>query len=120
MSKTRILVIDDEKTVRNTLQKLLLLLDCEVVTAKDGIAGLEAYNAHLPDIVITDLGMPGKNGLELIADIKGRDPEQKILAITGLEEEFVQRALEAGADGLIQKPFGFGELEETIDHWRKR
>ena len=66
MPKARILVVEDDDMARDMLEKLLIHLGHEVIIAKDGITGLQAYDAHLPDIVISDLGMPHKTGLELI------------------------------------------------------
>jgi len=70
MPGAKILIIDDETQIRGFFQALLLRLGYEAITAEDGIAGLEAYYAHLPELVIVNIFMPCKNGLEVIQEIR--------------------------------------------------
>ncbi len=79
----KVLIIDDEDSVRKLLTKMLEKNGYAVLTAKDGIQGIERYKKELPDLTITDLIMPEKEGLELIREIKAMDPEAKIIAMSG-------------------------------------
>ena len=114
MSKARILVIDDDATIRTVMQRLLGRVGYEVFLSEDGCSGLEAYDAQLPDLVITDYRMPRKDGLEVIAEIKSRNPEQKVLLVAASSEGVHREAIAAGADGIIEKPFEIRELAGKI------
>lgn len=65
----KILVIDDDKQMSNLIRKLLIRDGHEVFTAQDGIEGVQSFHQIKPDLIITDIVMPNKNGIELIADI---------------------------------------------------
>ena len=77
----RILVIDDEEIVRDMLRNLLQHADYEVTEAPDGDEGVRLYQAERPDLLITDVFMPGRNGLEVIKELREEDPDAKIIAI---------------------------------------
>jgi len=117
MSGTKILVIDDDATIRTLFQAAIPYFGYDVITAEDGVVGLEAYYEHSPDLVITDLLMPRKDGLEVISEIKSKNPDQTIFAIVAILGEMTERAREAGADEVIQKPFSITKLKEKIEQW---
>ena len=77
----RILVIDDEEIVRDMLRNLLQHAGYEVTEAPDGDEGVRLYQAERPDLLITDVFMPGRNGLEVIKELREEDPDAKIIAI---------------------------------------
>ncbi len=101
-----ILIIDDEAEIRESLQTLLELEDYRVQAAGSGEEGLVAIASHPFDLVLLDFALPGKNGLEVLADIRERDPELAVIMITayGTVENAVN-AMQAGAANFIQKPW---------------
>ena len=106
----RILVIDDEEQIRTLLKKALEELGHEVAKASDGDAGLHLFRENPSDLVITDLMMPKKNGLETIRDLRAEFPDAKIIAMTGFDPARLSMALELGAVEAIEKPFHIKEL----------
>ena len=106
----RILVIDDEEIVRDMLRNLLQHAGHQVTEAPDGNEGLRLYRAEPPDLLITDVFMPGKNGIQVIKEVRGEDPDAKIIAIAAHALEGIPLAEEAGADRAIGKPFDVHEL----------
>ena len=79
----RILVIDDDPLVRRTMERLLQKSGYEVRLAVDGIEGLRAFRTQRPDLVITDIIMPQKEGLDTIRLLRTWSPDVKIIAISG-------------------------------------
>lgn len=80
---TKILIIDDEELIRKMLKKVLEQNGYEVLDAFNGIQGIDLYKEHKPDIVITDLLMPEKEGLETIKELIELDSGVRIIAISG-------------------------------------
>ena len=110
-----ILVIEDDKPVRNMLRNLLEGEGHQVIEACEGDEGLQLYRAQSPDLVITDIHMPGKDGLEVIKEVRADAPEAKIIAIAAHVLEMLPRAKELGADRTIGKPFDVNELLEMVE-----
>jgi CheY-like chemotaxis protein len=104
----KILVIDDNVVVRNTLVQILESEGYEVVSAEDGRRGLTVYRSEKPDLVITDIIMPEKEGIETIRDIRGLSPDAKIIAISGGgrigSTDFLKIARQLGASDVLAKP----------------
>ena len=73
LGQTSILLVDDESEIRLYLTRLLQKYTSDISVAKDGIEALEIYKSTKPDIVITDIRMPNKDGIELLKDIKDID-----------------------------------------------
>ncbi len=105
----KILVIDDEAPVRYALARILRKGGYDVAMADDGEHGLAIFRKERPDLVICDLMMPHRNGLETIAQIRRESPAMKIIAISGgmrvFNVEGLATALENGANEVIVKPF---------------
>ena len=107
----RILVVDDEVSILNTLEILLRREGFEVSVAKSGREALERFEESPPDVVLTDIRMPGVTGLDLLAQIRERDPETPVILMTA--QASLQSAVQAvnqGAFYYLQKPFVNGEL----------
>jgi len=116
--KSRVLVIDDEETVRNVIGKALLQGNHEVSLAKDGEEGLKLFQEKGFDLVLTDLGMPGISGWDVGKIIKRIDPKVKIGMITGWGLEINQEKMkEHGIDFLIAKPFEIDKILQTISEY---
>lgn len=107
-SRYRVLVVDDEASIRELLSKTLELADYEVETAADGDAALAMVRdgSQAFDLVMADLKMPGMDGLMLIRQIKGLRPELPVIIITGFSTEVSAiEAVNLGVAGYLTKPF---------------
>ena len=106
-----ILVIDDEQGILETLRILLKNEGFDVTTAQGGKAGLEQLKNSAPDIVLTDLKMPGVTGIEILSAVRGQDPETPVILMTA--QASLQTAIQAvneGAFYYIQKPFSNDDM----------
>jgi two-component system KDP operon response regulator KdpE len=111
---TRVLVVDDEPDVRNAVRRGLELMGYELETADDGSEGVAKVENWHPDVVLMDLAMPEMGGLSAIEEIRTWSLVPIIvLSVMGEEPDKV-RALEAGADDYLTKPFGMQELNARI------
>ena len=111
---SKILVIDDDTMVRNTLSAILRHHGYEVELAVNGKQGLAAFRTGAPDLVITDIIMPEKEGIETIIEMRRDRPDAKIIAISGGgrvgNADFLRMAKTLGATAVIAKPFSPQEL----------
>jgi PAS domain S-box-containing protein len=101
----KLLLIDDEPDILRVLSMSLRADGYDVVTAENGSAGLTAFEKEDPDIVITDIKMPGMGGIEVLGKIKEREPDAEVIIITGHGD--IDNAIEAlkfGASDYINKP----------------
>jgi two-component system KDP operon response regulator KdpE len=111
---TRILVVDDEAEVRAAVRRGLELMGYEIEMASDGLEGVSKVESWRPDLVLLDLAMPKMGGLSAIENIRGWSKVPIIvLSVMGEQGDKV-RALEAGADDYLTKPFGLAELHARI------
>jgi DNA-binding response OmpR family regulator len=110
----KILVIDDNPAFRYSLAGALGKGGYQVVMADDGEHGLVVFRNENPDLVICDLVMPRRNGIDTIQQIRRESPAMKIIAISGgavmMNVEGLATALESGADDVIVKPFDSEDL----------
>src|SRR5262245_55568734 len=113
-----ILVIDDELFMLEFVRKILESAQHKVLVANSADSGLDAYRAHKPDLVITDLIMPEKDGLEAIQEMRKENPAARIIAISGGGRSGYTNALEAakafGAQETVRKPFAPNILLEAV------
>lgn len=117
-SSIRILFIDDQQTIREIFCEILSKKGYVIELSTDSEEGLRKFSENSYDIVYTDLSMPGKSGLEVASEIKGKSPETVIILITGwvLEQEMNSQQLkENGVDLVITKPFRVNEIHESIE-----
>jgi excisionase family DNA binding protein len=104
--RPRILVVDDEDTVRNTVVKALVDAHYDVDTANDGLSALDRLRATDYDLLITDLKMPGMDGLSVIREARRTASEMPIIIITGASTEASAiEAVNLGVNGYLTKPF---------------
>ncbi len=115
----RILVIDDEQQARTLFFNLLERAGHEAIAVGDGEEGLRLMKQQTFDLVITDLVMPGKEGIETIIDLRGQYPGVKIIAISGGgrlgPKNYLEAAAGLGADRTFAKPVKRDELLAAID-----
>ncbi len=117
MNTGMILVVDDEEIIRYLLSEMLRELGFEVLTAEDGIEGVDIYRDYATevDIVLIDMIMPRMNGKETFLEMKKINPNVKAILSTGFtKDETVQEALDNGIAGFIQKPYRVDELSQVL------
>jgi two-component system KDP operon response regulator KdpE len=114
MSATRILIVDDEPQIRRVLRTTLASQNYTVAEAKSGDEALEQFREERPDLILLDVNLPDRSGLEVCQEIR-RTSDAPIIMLTvrNTERDKVQ-ALDAGADDYVVKPFGSEELMARI------
>ena len=111
----RILVIDDDESVRDILSEILKSKGHQVVGASNGEEGFERFRSEKFDLVFTDLGMPKISGWEVGKTIKGMNPKIPIVMITGWGMELNKEKMsESGIDLVVSKPFGFDQVVQLV------
>ena len=113
-----VLVIDDNENMLGMMCDLLRRSGYNVISAINGAQGLKAYYANIPDLVITDLIMPDKEGIEIIIELTKQKPRPKIIAISGGGKlgprTYLPLAEALGADHVLEKPFHPAELIDYV------
>lgn len=114
---TKVLLIEDDKVLRENTAELLELSDFEVITAPNGELGLKSININLPDIIVCDIMMPKINGYEVLNEVS-KDNKTKYIPFIFLsaktEHQDVRKGMNLGADDYITKPFTEEELVSAI------
>jgi CheY-like chemotaxis protein len=119
-----VLVIDDDPDVRDSISQVLTRVGFEVMTADNGLTGVEEFFRCPADVVIVDVIMPGSNGVEVIKQIRSAFPGARIIAITGggnfgrlgrkpetiITDPYLESAPQSGADAVMSKPFHRSDL----------
>lgn len=116
--RKRILVIDDEPTALDLLRRILEMSGYEVMTAINGQKGVELFKEHSCDLVITDMVMPIKDGLQTILDLRAAAPSLPVIAISGggtiSKERYLAVAGYLDNVVTIAKPFAIEEITEAV------
>lgn len=114
----RILIVDDEESIRIVLARTLQGGRHEVYQASDGNAALKLLAKQTIDLVITDILMPNREGLETIRELRANWPDAKIIAMSGggriRSMEFLRVAEGFGASAILKKPFSMTELQHAV------
>ena len=119
-----VLVIDDDDSIREAIILMLRAAGHEPVGAANTREALQTLPGHLPDIVVTDLLMPERDGIETIRLLRKRAPSARIIAITGGDPQIygksyaatlLEFASQMGADAALQKPFDAKQLTTAVD-----
>lgn len=113
-SKTIILVIDDDDLVREYLVDLLSSQSYMVISAETGNEGLDMFVEHKPDLVVTDLIMPEKEGIETITAIRNFNQQIPIIAISGFSDDYLRAAQRLGASATFRKPLDSAEFLSSV------
>src|SRR5262249_42406548 len=120
----QILLVDDDPMVRETIRHILTAEEHEVTIAQDGRKAIEAFGKTRFDLVVTDIIMPEKDGIEVITELRHLQPDVRILAISGGgrigNTDFLRIAEKLGAFAVIAKPFDPDEFVERISVCLKR
>lgn len=113
--KVKILVADDEESIRNMLSRFISSIGFIPLTAANGVEAMDIFKKELPQIVLLDIYMPLKDGIETLRDITSANPQSCVIMITGNEEEeLAKECLKHGAFDYISKPINFKKLEIAL------
>ena len=113
-STASILVIDDDESMCNLLQRMLEKKGFAVVTATSGRDGIARFRERPADVVVTDIMMPGIDGIDVIRTLRGQWPDVRIIAVSGMEYPHLFMARSCGAKATLRKPVPSGQLVETV------
>ena len=113
LEKPTLLIVDDEEIIRDLCARALK--DYRILQADNGQEALKILDQQEVDLVLADIMMPIMNGLDLLQQVKERDPSQLVIVMTGYaDKDIILRALKARADDFIQKPINLLQLKTTI------
>ncbi len=114
----KVVLVDDEPIITEGLRRVVdwAAHGCRVAAAAgDAASGGEAIRQHRPDILFTDIKMPGEDGLAMLAGLKGEFPRMQIAVLTGYRDfEYAQRAIRLGVSRFLLKPSKMDEIEEAL------
>lgn len=112
----KIMLVDDNLLTRSMIKDLLTEMGHQVAgEAESGDEAIKIFPALKPELVLLDMIMPGKTGLETLRELRTLDPAAKVVMVTAVQQEELERQLlESGAAAILHKPFMYGELEEVI------
>jgi CheY-like chemotaxis protein len=111
----RILVVDDNRDIRNVISQVLRLMGFDVALACNGIEALAVFRERSFDLVVTDLQMPAMDGSKLAQLVKERSPNTPVILLTGIDRETVWKKVAKGSiDSVIFKPFKLNDFQSTV------
>ena len=114
LKKATILIVDDEPKILRFIRTALNLAGYDVLVAGTGKEALELFDAHRPDLAILDLGLPDKDGFDVLREIRSYSTAPIIILTARDDERDKVNGLELGADDYLTKPFGIRELEARL------
>jgi len=113
---SEVLIADDSEFMRNLLREILEEDHRIVGEVENGVEAVEIYKEESPDLVMMDIVMPIRDGIEATDEIKSQDPGATVIMCTSVgQEEKMKEAVKAGADGYITKPFQKPSVIEAIE-----
>jgi CheY-like chemotaxis protein len=111
-------VIDDDAQVRCLIAMMLKRAGYEIAQAKDGEEGIELCSSLEPEVVVTDIFMPRRDGIDVLRAVKTHAKQPRVVAISGgsprLQMDFLNVAEQLGADAVVQKPFTPSQLLQAV------
>ncbi len=115
-----ILVVDDEEPIRSLVKQILLKDGHDIMEAENGQVACDMFGDADIDLIVTDLVMPEKNGIEMIMEIKRSQPKVKVIAISGGigfsgQIDLLSVANLLGAKHIIKKPFGVDDVRDAVN-----
>jgi two-component system response regulator MprA len=115
MSSMRVLIVDDDRALRDALRRALVLVGYETILVENGEAALDEVAMSEPDAVVLDIGLPDVDGLEVCRRLRGSGKRVPVLMLTA-RDAVADRidGLDAGADDYLVKPFDVGELRARL------
>jgi DNA-binding NtrC family response regulator len=114
--KTKILIVDDDETVRWSYLRSLQSTSCQVASARDGDEALQTMEQSPADVVLLDMRMPGRDGLSVLRTMKQKWPESEVVIITGYPTvDSAKEAVQLGAYDYLAKPVGPQDVINITD-----
>ncbi|WP_419655550.1 two component system sensor histidine kinase, response regulator receiver protein [Desulfosarcina variabilis str. Montpellier] len=114
-----ILIVDDEASIRKVMRAILENEGYSVIEASGGDEAIKQYGEYGPDLVVTDLLMPGKDGIETLFELRQMNCNAKVIALSGggriCSESYLNYAMKLGATAAIEKPFTLEEFLMVIN-----
>jgi len=118
MNRIKLLIVDDNKNFLAMLNKFLINEGYDVVCSNDGKAAQKSFAEFLPDIVVTDIVMPGIDGIELLVGLRKIKPDIKVIVMSGGNsghaDTYLQMAENLGANVILNKPFKLLDLLKQV------
>jgi two-component system, cell cycle sensor histidine kinase and response regulator CckA len=117
LSRGHVLIVDDDAGVRNVCTTLLHALGYQTDATSSGVQALESLsnNDHQPvQLVLLDLELPGMHGAEVLRAVKASQPHVRVLVMSGKPGRDLHSLLADGADGVLRKPFGMSDLDDSV------
>ncbi|MEJ2519146.1 MAG: response regulator [Desulfuromonadales bacterium] len=113
----KVLIVEDDPDFAESLMIALGIRDCEVDIARTGEEAIRKFHSLCYDITFMDIKLPGKNGVESLAEILAFRPEARVVMMTGFSEaSLLDKARQAGAIDILRKPFRLKEMFHYLDH----
>lgn len=117
---TKVLIVEDDADFAESLMIALGVRNCHVDVARTGEEAIKKFRNLSYDIAFIDIKLPGKNGVESLAEIRGFCPAAKVVMMTGFSEaSLLEKARDAGAIDILRKPFRLKEMFSYIDNIEK-
>ncbi len=119
MTDLNVLVVEDEPTMRQMLTEMLYAVGAtRVVEVGDAATGMEAFASDAFHIIMLDLGLPDRDGHDVMKEIKQRDRQQHVVLVTADDSiESIQRAITAGANGYVVKPYSREKIQDVVNNY---
>ncbi len=113
--KMKLMIVDDDPSLGSNLKRFFERQQYEVQTAQDGPSALNLHAAYRPHLVFLDIGLPGMSGVDVLQELKKRDPSVRVIMITGqAERELMRQTKSMGADDYVTKPFTLEYLTNDV------
>lgn len=115
---SKILIIEDQEDIRENIEEALELSDYQVITAKDGKAGIKRLMEEVPDLILCDIGMPELSGFEVLEYAKSNPSSTDtpfVFISAHAQKKEVEKGIKAGVDAYLTKPFSVQKLLETVE-----
>ena len=112
----KVLIVDDNVLTRTMIKDVLLEMAHQVAgEAENGDEAIKLYKELSPDLVLLDLILPGKTGLEVLEELRSINPAAKVVMVTAVQQDEISKQLfERGAAAILHKPFSYGEFEAML------
>ncbi len=119
MTELNVLVVEDEPTMRQMLTEMLYAVGAtRVVETGDATTGMEAFGSDTFQIIMLDLGLPDRDGHDVMKEIKQQDRQQHVVLVTADDSiESIQRAITAGANGYVVKPYSREKIQDVVNNY---
>jgi len=118
--RSRVLIVDDDADLAESLAEVLLDHGCDVSIAEHGREAVARVGAEDFDIIFMDVRMPLMNGVDSFFAIRAIKPDARVVMMTGFKERFVERAIQAGAEGPLHKPFTVDDMLALIERRERK